>query len=72
MEISHGERRGAEIDYLKRCGKEWLSIKTEEERNNFKFLHPCYQRLVDSELFFLKKINLAKILLKVDFSGTFC
>lgn len=47
LEITPEERRGAEIDYLKRFGLEWLAIKTEEERNNFRIVHPCYQRLVE-------------------------
>jgi len=45
--ISNDERRGAELDFLKRYGSQYLSIKTKEESIQFHGLYPCYQRLVN-------------------------
>lgn len=49
QEILKEERKGAEIDYLKRFGASWLTLKSEEEKNNFNKAHPSYQMLVASK-----------------------
>lgn len=58
-EIKYEERKGAEIDYLKRYGKNWLAWQmaggdTEEEKSqksqnleNFFEEHPRYLKLID-------------------------
>lgn len=48
--ITAEERRGAELDFLKRHGREYLQLASDVERTAFFKRYPCYQRLVDSEL----------------------
>jgi hypothetical protein len=46
------ERKGAEIDYLKKYGKEWLELKANPDKIKMeKFLneHPCYVKICESE-----------------------
>lgn len=49
-EILSDERRGAELDYLKRFGADWYSCKAEDAAADaeevFKREHPCFERLV--------------------------
>ena len=57
------ERKGAEIDYLKRFGAEWLQLNTsdstisaaelEAKKNKFHSEHPRYNELVNSKLFYI-------------------
>lgn len=53
------ERKMAEIDYLKRYGKEWLEIKKEQPLNrdkmtSFLLEHPRYELLSKSKLPFFQ------------------
>ncbi|EEB11830.1 tubulin-specific chaperone E, putative [Pediculus humanus corporis] len=45
-QILKEERKGADIDYLKRYGREWLGIKNEEDKKTFIKAHPCYLKLI--------------------------
>ena len=66
------ERKGADIDYLKKFGKEWIEIEnkdkalSEEEvmarKKVFLEEHPSYLRLVESKALFLEKVMLALII----------
>lgn len=51
-QIMHGERKGSEIDYLKKFGQEWLDLEApekscEENKNEFLLLHPSYIKLIE-------------------------
>ena len=47
-EIKSQERKGAEIDYMKKFGKEWLSYCEKKEENQaFIKQHPRYLTLVE-------------------------
>ncbi|KAK6632446.1 hypothetical protein RUM44_007488 [Polyplax serrata] len=46
QQVLRDERKGAEIDYLKRFGTTWLALKTEDERKKFNAIHPRYMQLV--------------------------
>lgn len=53
-QIMHGERKGSEIDYLKKFGQEWLDLEApekscEENKNEFLLLHPSYIKLIESK-----------------------
>jgi len=48
--ILHGERRGAELDYLRKYGKEWLQIENGVQQNlrdDFLRSHPRYLQLIN-------------------------
>jgi len=51
--ISPGERKGSEIDYLKKFGQEWIDITStlnehkESRRKEFISMHPSYMSLID-------------------------
>lgn len=47
--ITPDERRGAELDFLKRHGREYLQLASDADHVAFSKRYPCYQRLVDSE-----------------------
>ncbi len=54
FEVENQERRGAEIDYLKRYGKEWLKISASTDASqlvNFLKTHPRFAALVESKSF---------------------
>lgn len=46
-EIKAESRRGAEYDYIKLYGLEWLKVKNTEEKNAFLKLHNRYQELIE-------------------------
>lgn len=46
--IGGQERKGAEIDYLKKFGKEWLeTLEKKELAKEFHRQHPRYQKLIE-------------------------
>lgn len=50
VEIWHDERRGAEYDYLKLFGNEWLAAeKDPEQKKQFLSNHPRFPALIESE-----------------------
>lgn len=53
QQVLRDERKGAEIDYLKRFGTTWLALKTEDERKKFNAIHPRYMQLVASKCYIL-------------------
>lgn len=59
-EITSEERRGAELDYLKYHGREYLNSLLEttgRPHPEFLAVHPRYLRLVESESFFFVKCD---------------
>jgi hypothetical protein len=45
------ERKGAEIDYLKKYGKEWLEVKRSKDQarmDAFLSEHPTYKNIIES------------------------
>ena len=50
VEIEPGERRGAEYDYIKKYGLEWLKIKGTNQEEEFLRSHNRYQELIQSTL----------------------
>lgn len=50
-EISATERRGAEYDYLKKYGLEWLAVKDTEKRDEFLEEHNRYLELIESKIY---------------------
>lgn len=54
-QVLRGERRGAEIDYLKQNCKEWLESGGSRDANNsqpseaFVTSHPTYEKLLESK-----------------------
>lgn len=49
-EIWHTERTGAEYDYLKLFGKQWLDVENvPEKREEFVVEHPRYPALIQSK-----------------------
>ena len=56
--IEADERKGAEIDYLKKFGKEWLDLKASDNKlkqDIFHNEHPCYVKLTESIKTFIVK-----------------
>lgn len=52
--VNVAERLGAEVDYLKRFGHEWIEANKLEDKtklNDFKYNHPTYEKLVKSNHF---------------------
>ena len=56
--LERNERKGAEIDYLKKFGKDWFEVCDETKTNNiekrkeFIKMHPRYFDLVKSKIIF--------------------
>lgn len=50
VEIDASERRGAEYDYIKKHGLEWLKVKGTVKEEEFLVLHNRYQELIASNL----------------------
>lgn len=50
LQISPEERRGAELDYIKRFGEEWLKAGGRSQASSdFTCQHPRYLSLIDSK-----------------------
>jgi hypothetical protein len=52
--IETGERKGAEIDYLKKFGKEWLELKSTPNKIKLDIFlneHPTYVKISESICF---------------------
>lgn len=48
--VSSKERKGAEIDYMKMFGKNWLkSIEPNSDKDSFIREHPRYAKLIECE-----------------------
>lgn len=48
VEIEVGERRGAEYDYIKKFGLEWLKVKGTSNEKVFLKMHNRYLELIQS------------------------
>lgn len=51
-EISYADRGGAEYDYLKKYGLEWLAVKDTEKREEFLEDHNRYLELIKGKWLF--------------------
>lgn len=50
LQVHPEDRRGAELDYIKMFGEEWLKAAGQSETSTqFTCRHPRYQNLIDSE-----------------------
>lgn len=51
VEIESSERRGAEYDYIKKYGLEWLEVKGTDKEKEFLQTHNRYLELIQSLCF---------------------